>query len=132
MEDILGEQSPAYVEGSDAAHEGIDGIGNKSNVFLKLGDYNFSVLQYALREHANRVRMEPPVFKQTYLKTLHITGKKLIDCSLCLNPSMNNIIGIRGSGKSSLLETIRYALDLPLPKNAKDRDYKELSEGTFG
>lgn len=126
MEDILGEQSPAYVEGSDAAHEGIDGIGNKSNVFLKLGDYNFSVLQYALRDHANRVRMEPPAFKQTYLKTLHITGKKLVDCSLCLNPSMNNIIGIRGSGKSSLLETIRYALDLPLAKNAKDRDYKEV------
>ncbi|HGY6600939.1 TPA: histidinol-phosphatase, partial [Escherichia coli] len=34
-------------------------------------------------------------------------------------------IGIRGSGKSSILEGIRYALDIPFGEKASDRDYKE-------
>ncbi len=43
---------------------------------------------------------------------------------------MNTLIGIRGSGKSSILESIRYALDL----NANiDKDYKEnLVKNTLG
>ena len=35
------------------------------------------------------------------------------------------MIGIRGSGKSSLLESIRYALDIPFGQVAQDRSYKD-------
>jgi hypothetical protein len=38
---------------------------------------------------------------------------------------MNNLIGIRGSGKSSILETIRYALDISLGSNSHEPAYKE-------
>jgi hypothetical protein len=37
---------------------------------------------------------------------------------------MNNLIGIRGSGKSSILETLRNALDIILDKSRVDDDYK--------
>lgn len=42
-----------------------------------------------------------------------------------LSPELNTLIGIRGSGKSSILEGIRYALDIPFGEKASDRDYKE-------
>ena len=35
-----------------------------------------------------------------------------------------NLIGIRGSGKSSLLEVLRYVLGISLPINAADPEYK--------
>ncbi|MEN6490065.1 MAG: TrlF family AAA-like ATPase, partial [Smithella sp.] len=38
---------------------------------------------------------------------------------------LNTLIGIRGSGKSSILEAIRYALDIPFGEKALDRDYKQ-------
>lgn len=37
---------------------------------------------------------------------------------------MNNLIGIRGSGKSSILEILRYALNLPLGSQSVDSSYK--------
>jgi hypothetical protein len=37
---------------------------------------------------------------------------------------MNNLIGIRGSGKSCVLETIRYVLDIPFGTRSHDIDYK--------
>ena len=46
--------------------------------------------------------------------------------TLYFNRSMNNLIGIRGSGKSSILEAIRYALDIELTKEKnEDLSYKE-------
>ena len=43
---------------------------------------------------------------------------------------LNTLIGIRGSGKSSVLEVVRYVLDLPAQM---DKEYKEsLVKNVFG
>lgn len=44
---------------------------------------------------------------------------------ISFSPALNTLIGIRGSGKSSILEAIRYALDIPLQENTSDKSYKE-------
>ncbi|MEZ4528478.1 MAG: hypothetical protein R2941_21400 [Desulfobacterales bacterium] len=36
------------------------------------------------------------------------------------SPELNTMIGIRGSGKSSVLESLRYALDIPLGEKSVD------------
>ena len=41
------------------------------------------------------------------------------------SPELNNLIGIRGSGKSSILEIIRYTLGIPLSNIAVDSRYKD-------
>ena len=38
---------------------------------------------------------------------------------------MNCLIGIRGSGKSAVLECLRYALELPLDESTEDFKYKQ-------
>lgn len=126
LEQLLGENMPACVEGSDHAEAGIDGIGCKQEqVYIKLGDYNFAALRYALKDWRYRIAAKPPQLEQAYVKRIHFSGKKIGEQTLCLSPSMNNFIGIRGSGKSSILEAIRYALEYGLPTNAQDHDYKE-------
>ncbi len=51
-----------------------------------------------------------------------------------MNHAMNNLIGIRGSGKSSILESIRYCLDINITeKNNLDWEYKtKLVNSTIG
>ena len=41
------------------------------------------------------------------------------------SPELNTLIGIRGSGKSSILEIIRYTLGIPLSEIAVDPRYKD-------
>ena len=49
------------------------------------------------------------------------------------SPELNTLIGIRGSGKSSILEAIRYALDIPRGEKVVDTKYKdELIKHTLG
>ncbi len=53
--------------------------------------------------------------------------------TLSFSPELNTLIGIRGSGKSSILEVIRYVLDIPFGEKAGDTAYKqELVGFTMG
>lgn len=129
---ILKGPVPVSVEGTDAAHKGIEGIGCGNEVngitqktFIKIGAFNFEALKFALLDYENRVSTEKTEHTRAYLKSISFKSKRLGDNTLHFSSSMNNLIGIRGSGKSSILETVRYALDISLSKNTKDRDYKE-------
>ena len=51
------ERKIACVEGSDNAHGGIEAIGNSTRVgFIKVGDFSFEALKYALTDHEFRVK----------------------------------------------------------------------------
>src|SRR5271166_1891505 len=54
-------------------------------------------------------------------------GDKLDGRVINFSPELNAFIGIRGSGKSTILEALRFALDIRFGKNAADREYKEGS-----
>ncbi|WP_445544324.1 AAA family ATPase [Escherichia coli] len=45
--------------------------------------------------------------------------------TLHFSPELNTLIGIRGSGKSSILEAVCYALDIPRGEKAQDTKYKD-------
>ncbi len=121
---------PAFVEGSDAKNiEGI-GTGNCVNditqkTYLKIGAFNFEAIKYALLDKQFRQVKETTNPINGYVKSISFKGGKLDGSTLYLNHSMNNLIGIRGSGKSSILEAIRYALDIELTeKQNVDYPYK--------
>lgn len=119
----LDNKLPAFVEGSDP--KSIAEIGKGQHTYLKLGAYNFRAIKYALLDHKFRIANSIPKPKNAYLKSITFHGGKLDGTSIPLSHSLNNLIGIRGSGKSSILEAIRYALDIDLAKNKNaDFDYK--------
>ncbi len=115
---------PAQIEASDP--KTIEQIGKGKKSYLKLSDFNFDAVRFALQYHENRVASEIPKQENAYIKSVEYIGGKLGGKKIYLNPSMNNLIGIRGSGKSSVLETIRYALDIELPKNTESEYKSEL------
>ncbi len=115
----------ACVEGSDNAHGGIDAIGKGKITYIKLGDFNFEALNFALSDSEYRVSpKDKPEIKNSYIKSIAFEGSLLEGTRIDFSPELNNLIGIRGSGKSSLLEVLRYVLGISLPGNAADPDYK--------
>jgi ABC-type lipoprotein export system ATPase subunit len=116
----------ACVEGSDNAHEGLNAIGKGRVTYLKMGDFNFEALQYALTDHKNRLSSrDKPKVHNSYIKSITFQGGLLDGKQISFSPELNNLIGIRGSGKSSLLEILRYVLNIPLGSQAVDKDYKD-------
>lgn len=115
----------AYVEGSDNAHGGIDAIGSGRITYVKIGDFNFEALTYALTDTEYRVSpRHKPEIKNSYIKSIGFEGGLLDGTKIDFSSELNTLIGIRGSGKSSLLEVLRYVLGITLPVNAADPDYK--------
>ncbi|MCY4561821.1 MAG: hypothetical protein OXC03_05885 [Flavobacteriaceae bacterium] len=119
---------PAFVEGSDCKSIEEIGTGNLVNgtiqkTYLKIGDFNFKSVKYALLDKQHRLRKKTSKPTNGYVKSISFKGGKLDGSTLHLSRSMNNLIGIRGSGKSSILETIRYALDIDL-NESQNVDFK--------
>lgn len=118
-------QPIACVEGSDHAHGGIAAIGEGKRTYIKIGDFNFEALTYALTDSNFRVSPKnKPEIKNSYIKSISFEGGLLEGTKIDFSPELNNLIGIRGSGKSSIIEILRYTLGIPLLENASDPPYK--------
>jgi ABC-type lipoprotein export system ATPase subunit len=122
---------PAELEGSDP--KSIDEIGRGEACYLKLGELSFEAVKFALTDPMARVAKEPPRHQASYVRSIHFEGGILHGQNLHFSPELNTLIGIRGSGKSSILEAVRYALDIPRGEKAQDTKYKdELIRHTLG
>ena len=120
---------PAKLQGSDC--KSIDMVGKAQIVggtelktFIKIGDFNFEALKYALLDKDYRVANTISSISKSYLKSITFSGGKLDGKKISLSPDLNNFIGIRGSGKSSIIEILRYTLGIDLNKAAADVSYK--------
>ncbi|ELY2857313.1 histidinol-phosphatase [Cronobacter dublinensis] len=125
IHDILGAHYPAEVQGCDA--KTLEHIGaRKVASYLKLGDYSCDAVRFALQDFPHRVSGEKPHQTHSHIRQIAFEGAGSLGGTVVkLSPELNTLIGIRGSGKSSILEGIRYALDIPFGEKASDRDYKE-------
>jgi len=117
-----GEQYPAEVEGSDA--KGIAEIGRGEACFLKIGDFTFDAVKYALTDFHFRLSPTKPKVSHSHIDAVRFEGGLLDGVRVPFSPHLNCLIGIQGSGKSSVLESVRYALNIPFGDKAQDQDYK--------
>lgn len=92
---------PAEVEGSDC--KSLVQIGKGTPVYLKLGDFNFEAVKLALADHTQRLVKVPPSVAHSYIRALRFEGGLLGGQRFALSSGLNCLIGIRGSGKSSVL-----------------------------
>jgi len=122
---ILGNKYPAELEGSDA--KSIQQIGSREeSSFIKLGALTYDAVKFALQNHTHRVKLEKPTVDHSHLKSISFEGAGALGGTVInFSSGLNTLIGIRGSGKSSILEAIRYALNIPFGDKASDIEYKE-------
>lgn len=119
----------ACVEGSDPKSIREVGKGEKIT-YLKIGEYSYSAVKFALQDFKNRVSTEKPVLKHGYISSVMFQGGKFDGQTINFSPELNTLIGIRGSGKSSVLEAIRYVFDISAQT---DLEYKkELIKNVLG
>ncbi|MCU0287152.1 MAG: AAA family ATPase [Acidobacteria bacterium] len=132
VKDWLGNWYPAEVEGSDC--KSIDDIGNGKFTFLKIGDFTFEAVKYALIDYENRVSKEAHIkYPHSHIKSISFEGGILKGNVIDFSPGLNVLIGIRGSGKSSILEALRYTIDISFGEKATDIEYKkQLVTHTLG
>lgn len=133
VKDWLKDWYPAELEGSD--NKSIDGIGTKiEGTWLKIGDFTFEAIKYALADWDHRVKeQEPSNYQHSHIKSISFEGGILGGQQVEFSPELNSLIGIRGSGKSSIIEVIRYLLGIPFGDKTIDEKYKnELVKHTLG
>lgn len=119
LENWMGYNLP-YIEGSDC--KSIDQIGKGNKSYIKIGDGNFDSVVLAFKDYQNRISLSKKEYNHGYIKSVKFIGGKMNNQKINLSPELNSLIGIRGSGKSSIIEAIRYTLDMS-PSTA-DEDYK--------
>jgi len=110
------------IEGSDPKCIEDIGKGTKKT-YIKIGDYSFNTVKNALTDFENRVSYKfENSEKHGYIESLNIEGGKFNGKTFYFSKELNNVIGIRGSGKSAVLEITRDILGL---KSDVDNNYKD-------
>lgn len=123
----LGAWYPAEVEGSDP--KAIDEIGRGEKSLIKVGAFTFEAVQFALKPGAERLSSEVAQKQaHSWIRSIRFEGGILDGKRMSFSDEMNCLIGIRGSGKSAVLESLRYALELPVPDSPDELDLKYKRE----
>ncbi len=124
VQNWLGEFYPAELEGSDC--KSIEDIGRGQKCYIKIGHFSFGALKYALHDKKYRVTCKKIKPENAYIESVRVLGTNgsLSEKEINFSPDLNTLIGIRGSGKSSILEVVRYALNIEL-NNSDDVVYKQ-------
>lgn len=84
--------------------------------YYKLSSFSIDALRIALHDPEVRIRIyDCPSFFYDRISRVSINGSSFLkDLDIYFNPELNTLIGGRGVGKSAIIETIRYAMDLPV------------------
>lgn len=115
---------PAEVEGSDP--KSMDEIGRGELTSIKIGAFTFEALQFALKPGADRLSSETAQKQShSWVRSVRFDGGMLNGKQMDFSDEMNCLIGVRGSGKSALLECLRYALQFPIDEATEDFKYKQ-------
>lgn len=100
--------------------------------YLKVTEPSFEGFRTALSDPESRISLEDPERSYAWIAGIRCEGGFLDDRELRLNCNLNCLIGGKGTGKSTVIEHIRYALDITPRTDRIDEDYRELIEATLG
>jgi ABC-type lipoprotein export system ATPase subunit len=123
---ISGYERPmACIQGSDA--HSIAEIGSKP-IFLRMHRINIEGLRHVFSEPTLRIRFPEDAIPTIYplIESINVDRGFLAEQLISFNPSLNCLVGGAGSGKSTIIEFIRFALDQgsQFPDIAKDASGK--------
>lgn len=106
----------------------------EASCLIKMTNPSFEAFKLAFQDSESRVRLNSDVSEKFYsrIESLSITGGYLDGLHIDFSEHLNSVIGGRGTGKSTLLECIRYALELePISQNAQ-KQHQEIIKENIG
>jgi len=93
-----------------------------ASCFIKMSSVSVEALRQAFLDPQSRIRLNSDPQPEPHAEFLAVTweGGFLGDTSVHLNGNLNVLVGGRGTGKSTIIESMRYALGLdPLGEDAR-------------
>jgi hypothetical protein len=99
------------VRSSDSHHP--DKLGWRHS-YVQMEELTFQQLKTGL-ELPFRTSLSAPPVPVSYIAGIHIQGQFLEDFWLTFSPYCNALIGVKGSGKTSLLESLRFVAGADVP-----------------
>ncbi|HAU1490453.1 TPA: AAA family ATPase [Legionella pneumophila] len=128
--DYKREQCIAIINAKDVAVP--EDLGNpKASCLIKMTQPCFESFKQAFQDHQSRVRLNSDISQQYYsrIENLKVIGGYLDGLNIHFSEHLNAIIGGRGTGKSTVLECIRFALQIPpISSNAKKQHEQIIKE----
>lgn len=121
---------------SDARSATYENLG-ENNTWIKLAEPTAEAVRQAFLGYRSRIRIAPPQIPSLTVSSIEIEGSSILQgTTIPLSPELNSTIGGRGSGKSSLLEYLSFALgrscfDLPRHHYSGTARLSELINDTF-
>lgn len=103
----------------------------KASCLIKMTTPSFEAFKLAFHDPESRVRLNSDVAEKFYsrIESISITGGYLDGLHIDFSEHLNSVIGGRGTGKSTLIECIRYALEQePIGKNAQKQHQEIIKE----
>ncbi|MCH8550268.1 MAG: hypothetical protein LAT80_15465 [Balneolaceae bacterium] len=105
-----GNKAVALISTSDNRFEDGRELGNYST-WVKWAEPTAEALRQACLAKESRISQEDPILPQTYIDYIDVSGSKFLGSfRLSFNQQYNALIGGRGTGKSTILEYLRWAL----------------------
>lgn len=101
---------------------------------VKMSEINFNCFQQAFKDPEARIKLAYDLHGrfQSSVDKIEVFGGYLDGLSIDLSKNLNTAIGGRGTGKSTLIELIRYALGLEPKSNESQKYFKDLIKGNLG
>ncbi|ARK33593.1 hypothetical protein EQH94_11915 [Lactiplantibacillus plantarum] len=101
---------------------------------IKMSKISFSSFKMAFSDPQSRIILNSEYAKAypTYIDSIKVTGGYLDGLAFDLSKSLNTLIGGRGTGKSTLISLIRYALDDEPSDDANRKDLNEIIRSNMG
>lgn len=103
--------------------------------WIKMDEPSIEGLRQAFLDGDSRVRLNAHKPKDEHSKLLDISVQSIFfpdGLEIHLNSNLNALIGGRGTGKSTLIECIRYGMDLDYHSDSAKNRARELLKENFG
>lgn len=113
----------ACIQSSDSHHP--DMLGWRMS-HIQLQELTYRQLKTGL-ELPFRCSLQPPTPPGNHIAGLHVQGQFISDLWLSFSPYCNAFIGVKGSGKTSLLESLRFVLGADVPESKSQVVNEHLS-----
>ena len=127
------DQPLALINARDVSHpEDLRNPGASS--FIKMTRPCFSSFMTAFKDPESRIRLVDDIQEHHYsrIESITIEGGYFDSMSAAISSHLNTVIGGRGTGKSTLLECLRYALDVSHKSEDAIRQGEELVRENLG
>lgn len=101
--------------------------------WVKMTEPSLDALRLACRDPESRVRLSHEINPTYYSRIERIVVKRgyLEDLELELSPNLNAVVGGRGTGKSTLIEAVRYAMQLAPTNKDAQRAHEGIIDANF-